>query len=93
MEENQKQQQFLVSSVSELTSSSSSLFSKTEPVFARFSLDSGLPELRFGQGAELSDAVVFNVKISQLFKLGPVESLCVSEANKEVWFRAQKNVL
>lgn len=29
----------------------------------------------------------------QLFKLGPVESLCVSEANKEVWFRAQKVVL
>ncbi|KAL3321431.1 hypothetical protein AABB24_039187 [Solanum stoloniferum] len=83
MEENQKQQQFLVSSVSELTSSSSSLFSKTEPVFARLSLDSGSPELRIGQGAELSDAVVFNVKISQLFKLGPAESLCVSEANKE----------
>ncbi|MCD9642891.1 hypothetical protein HAX54_029934, partial [Datura stramonium] len=82
MEENQKQQQFLVSSVSELTSSSSSLFPKTEPVFARFSLDSGSPELRLGQGNDSSDVIVFNLQTSQLFKLGPAESLCISEASE-----------
>lgn len=66
MEKYQKQQKFLVSSVSELTSCSSSLFSKTEPVFARFVVESGSPELRFGQGTESSNAVVFKLKICKV---------------------------
>ncbi|PHT33126.1 putative histone-arginine methyltransferase CARM1 [Capsicum baccatum] len=79
MEENQKkEQQFLISYISELTNCSK----KTGPVLARFSLESGSLELRFGQSNNLIDDNVFNVKNSQLFKLGPAESVCISEASE-----------
>ncbi|KAJ8539807.1 hypothetical protein K7X08_014059 [Anisodus acutangulus] len=83
MEENQKQQLFMVISVSELTSSSTSLFLETEPVFARFGLESGSPELQLGQGDESSDVILFNLQNSKLFKVGPAESLCISEASED----------
>lgn len=63
MEENQKkEQQFLISYISELANCSK----KTGPVLARFSLESGSPELRFGQSNNLIDDNVFNVKNSQV---------------------------
>ncbi|KAK4372753.1 hypothetical protein RND71_008137 [Anisodus tanguticus] len=79
-------QLFVVLSISEVSSSSSTLFTKDEPVFARFGSGSGVPELRFGQEFESSTDVVIDLRTAQLFKLGPAESLCVSgavEDNKE----------
>ncbi|XP_059318399.1 probable histone-arginine methyltransferase 1.3 isoform X1 [Lycium ferocissimum] len=84
MEKNQTQNEFVVLSISEVSSSSSSTsFSKNEPVFARVGSGS---ELRFGQESESSTDIVFDLRTSQVFRLGPAESLCVSEAfedNKE----------
>ncbi|XVF38723.1 hypothetical protein REPUB_Repub20aG0126400 [Reevesia pubescens] len=78
-----KHLEFTLAAVSELSSSSSS---SSTPVIARFSADNGVAELRFHQDSEFVDGFNVDLRTSQLFKLGPVQSLCVSKSsdtNKE----------
>lgn len=75
---NKKQQQeFSLVSVTELATPSS----PSSPVTARFSADSGVAELRFHRDLKspCSAAIVVDVKTAQLFKLGPVQTVCMSE--------------
>lgn len=84
--EKQEGQEFIVASIAELSSSSSSTDSASVsgslPVLARFGLDSGVAELRFGGESEQDKGIVFDLRTSQLFKLSPVQSLCISEASE-----------
>ncbi|XVE82143.1 hypothetical protein DITRI_Ditri15bG0123000 [Diplodiscus trichospermus] len=75
--------EFTLAAVSELSSSSasSSSSSSSTPVIARFSADRGVAELRFHQDSEYIDGFSVDLGTSQLFKLGPVQSLCVSESS------------
>ncbi|KAG6617953.1 hypothetical protein I3842_Q139900 [Carya illinoinensis] len=75
----QQQQEFALVSVSEL--SSSSLASPSEPAVARFCSDSGVAELRIHKEPKSTATKNVNLKISQLFKLGPVRSVCISEGS------------
>ncbi|ONI28299.1 hypothetical protein PRUPE_1G136600 [Prunus persica] len=77
-EEAQKQE-FVLASVSELASSSSS--SSLTPAVARFSAEDGVGELRFQQEAESDARVNVDLQTAQLFKLGPVQSVCISEGS------------
>ncbi|XP_009630322.1 probable histone-arginine methyltransferase 1.3 isoform X1 [Nicotiana tomentosiformis] len=79
----QKESQFEILSIAEVSASSSDTsFCKSEPVCARFGSGSGFSKLRFGQESETSADIAFDLRISQLFKLGPAESLCISEASE-----------
>ncbi|KAI5349517.1 hypothetical protein L3X38_002405 [Prunus dulcis] len=78
-EEAQKQKEFVLASVSELASSSSS--SSLTPAVARFSAEDGVGELRFQQEAESDARVNVDLQTAQLFKLGPVQSVCISEGS------------
>ncbi|XP_019181150.1 PREDICTED: probable histone-arginine methyltransferase 1.3 [Ipomoea nil] len=86
--EKQEGQEFFVASISELSSSSSSSsadsasVSGSQRVLARFGLDSGVAELRFGGESEPDKGIVFDLRTSQLFRLSPVQLLCVSEASE-----------
>ncbi|XP_062108641.1 probable histone-arginine methyltransferase 1.4 isoform X2 [Humulus lupulus] len=75
-----KKQEFTLASVSELASSSSSALSSS-PIVARFSADGGIPELRFYQESQSVAVVNVDLRVAQLFKLGPLTSVCVSEAS------------
>ncbi|KAG2721470.1 hypothetical protein I3760_02G083500 [Carya illinoinensis] len=75
----QQQQEFALVSVSELSSSSSA--SPSEPAVARFCSDSGVAELRIHKEPKSTATKNVNLKISQLFKLGPVRSVCISEGS------------
>ncbi|XWS39031.1 hypothetical protein CRYUN_Cryun18bG0015400 [Craigia yunnanensis] len=80
-----KHLEFTLAAVSELSSQLVSSSSPT-PVIARFISDDGVAELRFHQDSEFIDGFNVDLGTSQLFKLGPVQSLCVSESsdsNKE----------
>ncbi|CAL8991445.1 unnamed protein product [Prunus brigantina] len=77
-EEAQKQQEFVLASISELASSSSSSLT---PAVARFSTEDGVGELRFLQEAESDARVNVDLQTAQLFKLGPVQSVCISEGS------------
>ncbi|KAM6545175.1 hypothetical protein CsatB_025911 [Cannabis sativa] len=77
-----KQQEFALASVSELASSSSSSSAlSSSPIVARFSVDGGIPELRFYQESQSFAVVNVDLRVAQLFKLGPLTSVCVSEAS------------
>ncbi|XP_021806230.1 probable histone-arginine methyltransferase 1.4 isoform X1 [Prunus avium] len=78
-EEAQKQQEFALASISELASSSSS--SSLTPAVARFSAEDGVGELRFQQEAESDARVNVDLQTAQLFKLGPVQSVCISQGS------------
>ncbi|XP_052477404.1 probable histone-arginine methyltransferase 1.3 isoform X2 [Gossypium raimondii] len=81
-----KHLELTLAAVSELSSSSSVSSSSSTPVIARFSADDGVAALRFHQGSEFIDGLNVDLGTSQLFKLGPLQSLCVSESadtNKE----------
>ncbi|KAA3481037.1 putative histone-arginine methyltransferase 1.3 [Gossypium australe] len=76
-----KELEFTLAAVSQLSSSSlSSSSSSSSSVIARFSADSGVAELRFHRDSEFIDGFNVDIGTSQLFKLGPVQSLCVSES-------------
>lgn len=66
----QEGQEFFVASISELSSSSSSAdsasISGSSPVLARFGLDSGVAELRFGGESEQDKRIVFDLRASQV---------------------------
>ncbi|XP_017223474.1 probable histone-arginine methyltransferase 1.4 [Daucus carota subsp. sativus] len=70
--------EFTLASITHLSSSSSP---PTLSPVARFCSDSGFSELRFEQGHE---PVNFNLQKTQLFKLGPTESLCILEGSETV---------
>ncbi|KAH1046417.1 hypothetical protein J1N35_037201 [Gossypium stocksii] len=78
-----KELEFTLAAVSQLSSSSlsSSSSSSSSSVIARFSADSGVAELRFHRDSEFIDGFNVDIGTSQLFKLGPVQSLCVSESS------------
>lgn len=78
-EEKQKQEEFALVSVSELASSSSE--SSSKPVVARFCADSGLAEFRFHKETESIAAINVDLRTSQIFKLSPVQSVCITEGS------------
>ncbi|KAL1198933.1 putative histone-arginine methyltransferase 1.4 [Cardamine amara subsp. amara] len=78
--------EFTLASVTDLTSPSSSLSSSS--VVASFSCVNEVKELRF-QDSESSDCFSFDLSSTQLFKLGQLQFLCVSDSSgsaKEISF-------
>ncbi|XP_040988932.1 probable histone-arginine methyltransferase 1.3 [Juglans microcarpa x Juglans regia] len=75
-----KQQEFALVSVSELSPSSST--SPSKPVVARFCADSGISELRFHKEPESIATRNVDLRTARLFKLGPVQSVCISEGSE-----------
>ncbi|XP_021904939.1 probable histone-arginine methyltransferase 1.3 isoform X1 [Carica papaya] len=82
------QQEFTLAAISELAStspssvsSSSSSLSHSLPVIARFDIDDGVAELRFRQESESVAEFLIDIRTAQLFKLGPIQSVCISEAS------------
>ncbi|KAA8548942.1 hypothetical protein F0562_000626 [Nyssa sinensis] len=75
-----KQAEFPLVSVSELSSSSSA--PSSSPVVARFSINSGVPELRFHQETESNDAFNVDLRTAKLFKLSSIQSVCISEGSE-----------
>lgn len=70
------QSQFSLLSVSLLPSPSS-------PAIARFAAaDDGVTELIFCPESDSVDAIRVDLRTAQLFKLGPVESICISESSQ-----------
>ncbi|KAB2067811.1 hypothetical protein ES319_A09G253900v1 [Gossypium barbadense] len=89
-----KHLEFTLVAVSEL--SSPSVPPPSTPVIARFSADSGVAELRFRQDSGFIDGFNVNLGTAQLFKLGPLKSLCISgssDSNKEKSFARGVTVL
>ncbi|KAG2727115.1 hypothetical protein I3843_01G139800 [Carya illinoinensis] len=75
-----KQQEFALVSVSELSPSSST--SPSKPVVARFCADSGISKLRFHKEPESIATTNVDLRTARLFKLGPVQSVCISEGSE-----------
>ncbi|WCJ23498.1 Histone-arginine methyltransferase CARMER [Euphorbia peplus] len=71
-----KQEQFVLESVTELSASATKLLS---PVVARFGGEEGAVELRFLHESEATDSINVDLRTAQLFKLGPNQSVCISE--------------
>lgn len=87
--EQKHKQEFALAAVTELSSSSASALTQSSPVFARFSARNGLVELRFSEDSEAIGGYNVDLCTAQLFKLGPVESVCISkdsDTNKEKSF-------
>ncbi|XP_074292341.1 putative histone-arginine methyltransferase 1.4 [Silene latifolia] len=80
-----KRLEFTLASVSFLASSSSAAASSplSSPSSAVFSADSGVAELRFHHVAKPNSSLLIDLSNAQLFKLSPVESICVSEGGSE----------
>ncbi|XP_043721009.1 probable histone-arginine methyltransferase 1.3 [Telopea speciosissima] len=70
----QKQQEFSVS-VSQLSASSSAA------AVARFSIEPEGAQLRFHTELEPSSVIQVDIRTAQLFKLGPIESVCINEGS------------
>ncbi|KAJ8766487.1 hypothetical protein K2173_022546 [Erythroxylum novogranatense] len=68
-----------LSSVTDLASSPSDY--PSSPVVARFSVENGAAELRFRRESGPTDAVIVDLATAQLFKLGPVQSVCICECS------------
>ncbi|KAG6758850.1 hypothetical protein POTOM_035312 [Populus tomentosa] len=81
----QQQQEFALASITELASSSSTSSSCSDsqsvPVIARFSAENGVAGLRFNRNSESTDSISVDVRTAQLFKLGPLQSVCIAEAS------------
>ncbi|XP_058203215.1 probable histone-arginine methyltransferase 1.3 isoform X3 [Rhododendron vialii] len=73
--------EFVVDSVSELASPPTKI-SASSAVVARFGFDSGAPELRFYAESEPGEAIHVALRTAQLFKLSPVQSVCISEGSE-----------
>ncbi|XP_043709739.1 probable histone-arginine methyltransferase 1.3 isoform X2 [Telopea speciosissima] len=73
-----KQQEFTVS-ISQLSASSPA--ASCSSALARFSIKPQGAQLRFHQESEPSDDILVDLRTAQLFKLGPVESVCVEEGS------------
>ncbi|XAR57085.1 Histone-arginine N-methyltransferase [Bertholletia excelsa] len=71
---------FVLASVSELSSSSSSSSPvSASPAVARLSLGSRAAELRFYRESESNESICIDLRTAQLFKLSPLASVCISE--------------
>ncbi|KAH8499610.1 hypothetical protein H0E87_015002, partial [Populus deltoides] len=84
--QSKQQQEFALASMTELASSSSSSSSfcsdsQSVPVTARFSADNGDVELRFNRESESADSISVDVKTARLFKLGALQSVCITKAS------------
>ncbi|KAI5581119.1 hypothetical protein POPTR_008G222700v4 [Populus trichocarpa] len=83
--QSKQQQEFALASMTELASSSSSSSfcsdSQSVPVTARFSADNGVVELRFNRESESADSISVDVKTARLFKLGGLQSVCITKAS------------
>ncbi|GLT79401.1 hypothetical protein SLA2020_508910 [Shorea laevis] len=78
-----KHLEFVLASVCEL---SASAVPSSVPVVARFCVDGEVAELRFHAESESVDGFNVDLRTAQLFKLGPLQSVCISEGsntNKE----------
>ncbi|KAL5701228.1 type I protein arginine methyltransferase [Ranunculus cassubicifolius] len=73
-----QQQEFKLISFSQLPSSSSEETSSNSTI-ARFSSES----LRFITDEESNDSITVDLSTSKLFKLGPVESICINQGAEE----------
>ncbi|KAI8566065.1 hypothetical protein RHMOL_Rhmol02G0010500 [Rhododendron molle] len=73
--------EFVVDSVSKLASPPTKI-SASSPVVARFGFDSGAAELRFYAESEPDEAIHVALRTAQLFKLSPVQSVCISEGSE-----------
>ncbi|XP_048497405.1 probable histone-arginine methyltransferase 1.3 [Beta vulgaris subsp. vulgaris] len=73
-----KHREFTLASFSSLPLSSSTA-SPSSPSIARFHIDSGVAELRIFNDSESSNSTNVDLHMAQLFKVGPVESICISE--------------
>ncbi|XP_059648134.1 probable histone-arginine methyltransferase 1.3 [Cornus florida] len=78
--QNYKQKEFTLASVSQLSVTSSTY--SFSPVVARFSSDSGVPELQFHQESEPDVSINVDLRNAQFFKLSPVQSVCISEVSE-----------
>ncbi|XP_031111952.1 probable histone-arginine methyltransferase 1.3 isoform X2 [Ipomoea triloba] len=79
--EKRNEQQFLLASMSQLSHSPS--VSTSSPVLARFRIGCGVAELVLSGESEPNKAVaVFDLRSSKLFKLSPVQSLCISQTSE-----------
>ncbi|KAG2305558.1 hypothetical protein Bca52824_034209 [Brassica carinata] len=78
-----KQQEFTLASVTDLTSSSSSSPSSSSPVVATFSCVNEVTELRF-QESESTQCFSFDLSSAQLFKLDPLQFICVSDRSDSI---------
>ncbi|XP_010442359.1 PREDICTED: probable histone-arginine methyltransferase 1.4 [Camelina sativa] len=74
-----KQQEFTLASVTDLMSPDTSSLSSSS-VVATFSCVNEVKELRF-QESESSDGFTFHLSSTQLFKLGPLQFICVSDSS------------
>ncbi|KAJ8636443.1 hypothetical protein MRB53_010710 [Persea americana] len=71
-----------ISQPSSLLSPESSL--RSGPFIARFSSDSNCPQLRFHHATAVdSDVASVDLQSAQLFKMGPMESMCVCDGTNE----------
>ncbi|KAG5559904.1 hypothetical protein RHGRI_003262 [Rhododendron griersonianum] len=73
--------EFVVDSVSELALPPTKI-AASSPVVARFGFDSGAAELRFYAESEPDEAIRVALRTAQLFKLSPVQSVCISEGSE-----------
>lgn len=72
-----KQLDFTLASVSHLPLTSSSS-SSSSPSSAKFHVDSGVAKLRICSDVESTDFIHVDVRFAQLFKLSPVQSICIN---------------
>ncbi|KAH7842533.1 hypothetical protein Vadar_006467 [Vaccinium darrowii] len=80
--QNHEQQEFELASVSNLSSSSSAV--SLSPAVARFCFDSGVAVLRFHKDSESNEAFHIDLRTAQLFRLSPVESVCICETSETI---------
>ncbi|XP_042483662.1 probable histone-arginine methyltransferase CARM1 isoform X2 [Macadamia integrifolia] len=74
----QKHQEFTVS-ISHL--SASSCAAPCPPALARFGIEPEGAQLMFHQESEQSNVIQVDLRTAQLFKLGPIESVCINEGS------------
>lgn len=87
-EERKLRSEFTVASVSDLSASSTT--SSLAPALVRFVADNGTLTLRVLQDAESVELIQMDLSKTQIFRLGPLQSVCMLEAtgsNEETYSR------
>ncbi|GAB4843602.1 Probable histone-arginine methyltransferase 1.3 [Ancistrocladus abbreviatus] len=79
-----KQMEFTLDYISPLSPSAPSIASShsSHPAVARFTIDSGVAQLNFCLKSESLNSTNVDMQTAQLFKLSPVESVCMCEASE-----------
>ncbi|RZC80784.1 hypothetical protein C5167_043351 [Papaver somniferum] len=79
----QKQNEFVLVSVSQISSSSSDSTDNTGPgAIARFNVESGYSQLRFHQESKPNDVIFVDLRTAELFRLSPVQSICINRGSE-----------